>query len=278
MKLLLGSQSPRRRDLLSGLDIPFECVRIDADESYPADLQGGDIPLYIAREKAAAYLERLQQDELLLTADTIVWVEGRMLGKPKDAAEARAMLRLLSGRTHQVFTAVTLTYYPAEDSAPSPAEKSTTFAVENSAVIQDKNTAFPEPLPNQLRTNSPKTTEPTPTPTTTIHQESDNLPHTIRQDSHNTPHTIHQDSHNTPHTIHQETFVDCTDVTFRVLTEQEIDYYIDRYRPFDKAGAYGVQEYIGYIGVEKIVGSYYNIMGLPIDRVYLSLLPFLPLL
>ncbi len=238
MKLLLGSQSPRRRDLLSGLDIPFECVRIDADESYPADLQGGDIPLYIAREKAAAYLDRLQQDELLLTADTIVWVEGRMLGKPKDAAEARAMLRLLSGRTHQVFTAVTLTYYPAEDSAPSPAEKSTTFAVENSAVIQDKNTAFPEPLPNQLHT---------------IRQESDNLPHTIRQES----------------------FVDCTDVTFRVLTEQEIDYYIDRYRPFDKAGAYGVQEYIGYIGVEKIVGSYYNIMGLPIDRVYLSLLPFL---
>ncbi len=253
MKLLLGSQSPRRRDLLSGLDIPFECVRIDADESYPADLQGGDIPLYIAREKAAAYLDRLQQDELLLTADTIVWVEGRMLGKPKDAAEARAMLRLLSGRTHQVFTAVTLTYYPAEDSAPSPAEKSTTFAVENSAVIQDKNTAFPEPLPNQLRTNSPKTTEPLP----------------------NQPHTIRQETDNLPHTIRQESFVDCTDVTFRVLTEQEIDYYIDRYRPFDKAGAYGVQEYIGYIGVEKIVGSYYNIMGLPIDRVYLSLLPFL---
>ncbi len=261
MKLLLGSQSPRRRDLLSGLDIPFECVRIDADESYPADLQGGDIPLYIAREKAAAYLERLQQDELLLTADTIVWVEGRMLGKPKDAAEARAMLRLLSGRTHQVFTAVTLTYYAtcsSNKNTPRPSEQNfASTSVENSACSTAekspsfivKNPSFPEPLPNQLHT---------------IRQESDNLPHTIRQDS-----------HNTPHTIHQESFVDCTDVTFRVLTEQEIDYYIDRYRPFDKAGAYGVQEYIGYIGVEKIVGSYYNIMGLPIDRVYLSLLPLL---
>ncbi len=237
MKLLLGSQSPRRRDLLSGLDIPFECVRIDADESYPADLQAGDIPLYIAREKAAAYLDRLQQDELLLTADTIVWVEGRMLGKPKDAAEALAMLRLLSGRTHQVFTAVTLTYF---------SDKNTTASIDKkSAFITAQKPSFPEPLPNQLRTNSPKTTEPLP---------------------------------NQPHTIRQESFVDCTDVTFRVLTEQEIDYYIDRYRPFDKAGAYGVQEYIGYIGVEKIVGSYYNIMGLPIDRVYLSLRPFLPLL
>ena len=118
MKLLLGSQSPRRRELLSGLDIPFECVNIHADESFPADLQAGDIPLYIAKEKAQAYLDRLHEGELLLTADTIVWVEGRMLGKPKDTDEATAMLRLLSGKTHQVFTGVSLT--------------------------------FPEPLPNQL--------------------------------------------------------------------------------------------------------------------------------
>jgi len=191
MKLLLGSQSPRRRELLSGLDIPFECVNIHADESFPADLQAGDIPLYIAKEKAQAYLDRLHEGELLLTADTIVWVEDRMLGKPKDTDEATAMLRLLSGKTHQVFTGVSLT--------------------------------FPEPLPNQLRT------------------------------------------------FRQESFVDRTDVTFRTLTDAEIAYYIDHYRPFDKAGSYGVQEYIGYIGVERIVGSFYNVMGLPIDRVYQSL-------
>lgn len=193
MKLLLGSQSPRRRELLSGLDIPFECVNIHADESFPADLQAGDIPLYIAKEKAQAYLDRLQEGELLLTADTIVWVEGRMLGKPKDTDEATAMLRLLSGKTHQVYTAVVLQQIGMRN--------------------------------EELGINDAK----------------------------------------------QHAFVERTDVTFRTLTDEEINYYVEKYRPLDKAGAYGVQEYIGYIGVERIVGSYYNVMGLPVERLYLAL-------
>ena len=193
MKLLLGSQSPRRRELLSGLDIPFECVDIHADESFPADLQAGDIPLYIAKEKAQAYLDRLHEGELLLTADTIVWVEGRMLGKPKDTDEATAMLRLLSGKTHQVYTAVVLQQIGMRN--------------------------------EELGINDAK----------------------------------------------QHAFVERTDVTFRTLTDEEINYYVEKYRPLDKAGAYGVQEYIGYIGVERIVGSYYNVMGLPVERLYLAL-------
>lgn len=181
MRLILGSQSPRRRSLLAGLDIPFEAVTIDTDEHFPAELRAGDIPLYISREKAQAYTG-LCPDELLITADTIVWLNGRMLGKPHSLAEAKQMLHSLSGHTHQVYTGISLT-------------------------------------------------------TTTS----------------------------------QESFVDCTDVTFRGLTDEEIDYYVERYRPLDKAGAYGVQEYIGYIGVEKMTGSYFNVMGFPIDRVYLAL-------
>lgn len=181
MRLILGSQSPRRRSLLAGLDIPFEAINIDAEEWFPTNLTAGDIPLYISREKAQAYT-RLQADELLVTADTIVWLNGRMLGKPHSLEEAKQMLHCLSGHTHQVYTGVTLA-------------------------------------------------------TTTS----------------------------------QESFVDCTDVTFRTLADTEIDYYVEHYRPLDKAGAYGVQEYIGYIGVEKMVGSYFNVMGFPIDRVYLAL-------
>lgn len=186
MHIVLGSQSPRRRELLAGLDIPFDCVVIDADESFPAGLQGGGIPAFISRAKAQAYLGRLRDDDLLITADTIVWLppcdggnEGLMLGKPKDDADACRMLRLLSGRTHQVFTGVT-------------------FA------------------------------------------SADTM----------------------------ETVVDATDVTFRALDDAEISRYVTRYRPLDKAGAYGVQEWIGYIGVTAIRGSYFNVMGLPVERVY----------
>lgn len=212
MKLLLGSQSPRRRELLSGLDIPFECVSIHADESFPPHLQAGDIPLYIAKQKAAAYLSRLGDDELLLTADTIVWVDGRMLGKPRDEEDAKAMLHLLSGRTHQVYTGVVLTMGACRRRLPQ--------------------------WYNARKYNS-----------------------------------IHDSGHTHCETT-QSVFVDCTDVTFRELTDAEIDYYVSHYRPLDKAGAYGVQEYIGYIGVERIVGSYYNVMGLPVERLYLSLRRF----
>lgn len=188
MNLILGSQSPRRRELMAGLDIPFTCVTIDADESYPADLQAGDIPLYISRAKARAYAGQLQPDDLLITSDTIVWLNGQMLGKPQSKAEAKQMLTQLSGQTHQVYTAVCFTWL------------------------------------------------------------------------HTTPHHVAQPLH--------DSFVDCTDVSFRRLTAEEIDYYVEKYMPLDKAGAYGVQEWIGYVGVTRMEGSYFNVMGFPIGRVY----------
>lgn len=185
MKILLGSQSPRRRELLAGLDVDFRVVAIDADEHYPEGLQGGEIPYFISRAKAEAYSEPLAEDEILLTADTIVWVSGEgerggvMLGKPKDEEEARRMLLLLSGRMHEVYTGVT------------------------------------------IRTHDG-----------------------------------------------MQTIVDKTEVWFRALSKEEIDHYVERYKPLDKAGAYGVQEWIGYVGVTKIVGSYFNVMGLPVERVW----------
>ena len=193
MNLILGSQSPRRRELMAGLDIPFSCITIDADESYPAHLQAGDIPLYISRAKARAYAEQLQVEDLLITSDTIVWLNGQMLGKPQSKEEAKQMLMQLSGQTHQVYTAVCFTWI-----------------------------------------------------------------------AHTTPLT---DS--TPrYTMLHDAFVDCTDVTFRMLTAEEIDYYVEKYMPLDKAGAYGVQEWIGYVGVTRMEGSYFNVMGFPIGRVY----------
>ena len=183
LNIILGSQSPRRRELMSGLDIPYRAISIDADESYPQELEGGDIPIYISRAKAQAYIAHLHADELLITADTIVWLNGKMLGKPHDESAAREMLRQLSGKVHQVYTGVTFTRM-----------------IDGAAVM--------------------------------------------------------------------ESLVDKTDVTFRNLREEEIDYYVENYKPLDKAGAYGVQEYIGYIGVSGMEGSYFNVMGFPIARVY----------
>ena len=175
---------------MAGLDLPFTAVNIDADESYPAYLQAGDIPYYISRAKANAYAPNLTPGQLLITADTIVWLDGQMLGKPHDETEAAAMLRALSGKTHQVYTAVTF------------AEKSQ------------------EPIANSQQP------------------------------------------------VSLETIVDKTDVTFAELTDDEIDYYISKYRPFDKAGAYGVQEWIGYIACTEMKGSYFNVMGFPVQKVY----------
>lgn len=197
MNIILGSQSPRRRELMAGLDIPFTCVTIDADESFPADLQAGDIPMYIARAKARAYEAQLQPDDLLITSDTIVWLNGQMLGKPQSKQEAKQMLMQLSGQTHQVYTAVCFTWL-----RPTLAEGAQPHEV-------------PPPAPSA-----------------------------------------------------HHSFVDCTDVTFRTLTEEEIDYYVEKYMPLDKAGAYGVQEWIGYVGVTRMEGSYFNVMGFPIGRVY----------
>ena len=183
MKLILASNSPRRKELLAGLGYPYE-VRVlsDIDESYPADLRGSDVAAYISRVKANAYAQTMTDDELVITADTIVCLDEQVLGKPADEAEAIAMLRSLSGRTHQVYTGVTLT------------------------------------------TKS-----------------------------------------------EQRSFVSRSDVAFATLTDEEILHYVTRYRPMDKAGAYGIQEWIGFIGVERIEGSYFNVMGLPVQRLYTEL-------
>ena len=183
-KVILASGSPRRRELMAGLGVNYE-VRIlpDVDESYPDTLQGEEIPLYIAKEKADAYIPMMQPDELIITADTIVWLDGEVLGKPRDREDALQMLRTMSGRTHEVFTGVCITT-----------------------------------------------------------------------------------------TDWQRSFTAQTEVRFATLSEDEIIYYVDNFKPMDKAGAYGVQEWIGFIGVENISGSYYNIMGLPVQRLYRELL------
>lgn len=178
--IILASNSPRRRELLSGLGLDYEVRTLPGiDESYPDTLQGEEIPVYISSKKASAYLDALKDNELLITADTIVWLNGRVLGKPADEDEARQMLRDLSGKTHQVITGVTLA--------------TTTF---------------------------------------------------------------------------QKSFASVSQVTFASLTEEEISYYVTHYHPMDKAGSYGVQEWIGFIGVERIEGSYFNVMGLPVQRLY----------
>ena len=185
-KIILASNSPRRRELLAGLDIDFQ-VRVlpGIDESYPATLPVMETAEYIASKKAEAYRQQMADDELVITADTVVIVDDEVLGKPADAAEAAQMLRKLSGRSHQVVTGVCLT--------------------------------------------------------------------TLRQTAH---------------------FSVTTDVTFKQLIDAEISYYIKKYQPFDKAGAYGIQEWIGYIGCTGLRGSYYNVMGLPVQRIYAELQQF----
>lgn len=192
-KIILASNSPRRKELLAGLGVPFEVKVLQGiDESYPDTLDVYDTAQYIAHKKAEAYRHLLEQsdDTLVLTADTVVIAptedeqndrEGKaiILGKPKDAEDAHAMLRLLSGKTHHVVTGVCLT-------------------------TRDK----------------------------------------------------------------QRQFSVTTEVSFKELTDEEIDYYITHYQPFDKAGAYGIQEWIGYIGCTGLKGSYYNVMGLPVQRIY----------
>lgn len=182
--IVLASNSPRRKELMSGLGVDYVVKTLpDVDESYPDTLQGEEIPAYISREKAEAYQSMIEPDELLITADTIVWMNGEVLGKPKDGEDAIRMLRKLSGASHQVITGVCLT----------------TKGWQNSFTVT-------------------------------------------------------------------------TDVTFAVLSEEEIVYYVDKYSPMDKAGAYGVQEWIGFIGVESISGSYYNVMGLPVQKLYRELI------
>ena len=185
-KVILASGSPRRHELLEGLGIDFKVEIIkDIDESYPENIPAKETSLYIARKKAEAYKSLTDSGHLVITADTVVVCNETVLGKPSNEEEAVKMLKLLSGKTHQVITGVAI----------STKEKTESFAV-------------------------------------------------------------------------------TTDVKFSAISDEEIYYYIDKYKPFDKAGAYGIQEWIGYIGVEYISGSYYNVMGLPIQRLYRELKKF----
>lgn len=185
-RVLLASNSPRREELLRGIDIDFEIkVLPDIDESFPNDLTTEEVAEFVALKKASSYINNLNEDELMITADTVVVLEDKIYGKPNNKEEAKDMLRSLSGKTHRVISGVCLT----------SATKQTSFSV-------------------------------------------------------------------------------ASDVEFSTLSNEEIEYYIERYSPFDKAGSYGVQEWIGYIGVKHINGSYFNIMGLPIQRLYRELIRF----
>ena len=181
--IVLASNSPRRRELLAGLGIDFEVkVLQDIDESYPSTLPAMETAEYIAAKKAKAYRNQLHDDDIIITADTVVLVDNDILGKPHSPKEAREMLRAISGRTHSVVTGVRI-----------------------------------------------------------VGREVD------------------------------RSFSVSTEVSFAQLNDEEIDFYIERFKPYDKAGAYGIQEWIGFIGVTSINGSYYNVMGLPIQRIYTEL-------
>lgn len=191
MKLILASNSPRRKQLLAGLDLPFEVrVKDGIDETYPRDLPAEEVPVWISRRKAEAY--DIADGEVLITADTVVAVGGRILGKPASPEEAKQMLRSLSGRTHHVITGVTLRVRRTERGG-----------------VDD-----------------------------------------------------------------YFSFNAVTEVTFTTLSREQIDYYVATYKPMDKAGAYGIQEWIGYVGVTGIHGSYYNVMGLPVQRLSQALADF----
>lgn len=181
--ILLASNSPRRKELLAGLGLTFEVRVKEVQEDFPEHMQREEVAEYLASHKAYAYAADLQ-DEVLITADTIVCLGDRILNKPADAAEAFNMLRSLSGQAHEVITGVCL-------------------LTRETKIV----------------------------------------------------------------------FHDVTKVYFKELTDQEIHYYIEHYKPFDKAGAYGIQEWIGMIGIEKIEGSYFNVVGLPVQKLYTHLLP-----
>lgn len=183
-QVILASKSPRRKDLLTALGVDFKVKeQTNQDESYPETLQGAEIVEFLAKQKSSSF--ETKENELIISADTIVCVENKVLGKPNNEYEAKEMLKLLSGKTHQVFTGVCL----------KTKEKQRVFSVTSS-------------------------------------------------------------------------------VTFSSLSDEEIDFYIKNFHPFDKAGAYGIQEWIGFIGIQSISGSYWNVMGLPLQRLYQELKKF----
>jgi len=185
-EIVLASNSPRRKELLQRMGVNFKVRTLfGIDESYPDSLKGEDIVCYISRNKAKAYQSSMAPNELLITADTIVYVDGEVMGKPKNAEQAKEMLHKLSGKTHQVITGVT--------------------------IVTAKRT---------------------------------------------------------------ENFGVTSQVKFTNITDEEINFYVDNYLPFDKAGAYGIQEWIGIVAVEEIKGSYFNVVGLPVQRLYQKLKTF----
>ncbi len=181
-KLILASASPRRQQLMKDAGFTFEVWLKNVEEKYPQELHWENVPEYLSKVKASAFREELKADEVLITADTVVCIHDRILGKPADRKEAISMLQELSGNRHLVVTGVSVT----------------------------------------TRTE-------------------------------------------------QLSFSSRTDVFFKRLSNEEIEFYVDTYKPFDKAGAYGIQEWIGYIGIERIEGSFYNVMGLPIQKLYETL-------
>ncbi|MCU0473857.1 MAG: Maf-like protein [Bacteroidales bacterium] len=185
-RIILASRSPRRQQLLLELGLPFDVVIRDYNETCPENLTGEAIPLFLAREKAMSFRNEISDNEIVITADTIVWCNNKVLGKPVDPDDARRMITELSGNTHEVITGVTL--------LSSGKEK---------------------------------------------------------------------------------TFSDTTRVKFEALTEEEITYYIDTFKPYDKAGAYGIQEWIGVAACSHIEGSYFNVVGLPVQKLYKELQEFI---
>ncbi len=184
-RIILASRSPRRQQLLSELGLKFEIIIRDWTEQFPRDLKGNEIALYVAQHKAEHFKPILRENEIVITADTIVWCNGSVLDKPVDDADAARILHEISGNTHEVITGVAL------------------LSVS-----------------------------------------------------------------------HETSFFSSTKVTFENLSEEEIDFYIRNFKPYDKAGAYGIQEWIGIAACSRIEGSYFNVMGLPVQQVYQELQKF----
>lgn len=184
-RIKLASKSPRRQQLLQGLEISFDIWSKEVDETYPDHLEREEIPLYLASKKADAFRSDLTEADILITADTIVWIAGQVLNKPADRAEAIHMISLLNGKTHDVYTGVSI------------------VSVEKTELIWDS-----------------------------------------------------------------------TRVHFSLLDEKEIAHYVDNYSPYDKAGSYGAQDWIGLVGIDRLEGSYFNVMGLPVHKVFKALKNF----
>ncbi len=186
-RLILASQSPRRRELMTGCALPYVLAeKYECEEVFPATLNAEDVPLFLSNLKSEAYPEPLAGNDILMTADTVVILDGEVIGKPRDREDALGMLRRLAGNRHRVVSGVTL---------------------------------------RSAR--------------------------------------------------HSHSFSAASDVWFKELSDEEITYYVDTYRPFDKAGSYGIQEWIGYVAIERIDGSFYNVMGLPVQRLCIELSNFI---